>query len=102
MGRLNATYALRAGMFGHVYVDDHEVGRAIERGAAWHAKMHAIACFAEPLLKQTAREVIFLVYHNVHCIPFSQHGAPYRDKPLGDSPRCTSPGNVALPRVRFN
>jgi hypothetical protein len=49
MGCLNASYALCAGVFGHIYVDDHEIGRAINLPAAWRADVHAIARFGEPL-----------------------------------------------------
>src|ERR1700733_15652431 len=59
MGRLNGAYALYAGVFGHVDVDDHEIGRTSTL-AACHAGVHAIACFGEPLSKQITRQVVFL------------------------------------------
>src|ERR1700689_882292 len=78
MRRLNITNALHSRMFGHVYVDDHEIRRLIETGISRLAEMHAISGLAQPLLKQSACELVFLVKQYVHGILGSPRGAWYR------------------------
>src|ERR1039457_6018310 len=61
---LNLTQQLRARMFGHVDTGDHEILCATALHPARHGLTHAITCLAQPLLEQSAPEIILFVYHN--------------------------------------
>lgn len=58
------THEPRACMFRHVHAHDHESRRI---PTLYYARCcpDAIAGFSEPLPKELAHEVVFLVYHNV-------------------------------------
>jgi hypothetical protein len=73
MRGLYVTYALRAAMFGHGYVDDYQVNRTVQLQFALRSEADAITSFSEPLLEQGTREVIVLVYHDVQGCSISQH-----------------------------
>lgn len=65
MCRLNIAYPLCARVLRHVDVDDHEISRVIEARVVRPARADTIACAAQPLLEQTARQRILLVDHDV-------------------------------------
>jgi hypothetical protein len=73
--RSNVPYTLHPGMFGHVHVDDHEIGGTIESRIARHPDMYAISGLAEPLLQQGACEMVFLVNQYVHGVLISPRGS---------------------------
>jgi hypothetical protein len=96
MSGLNASDALRAGVLGHGYVDDREIGRTVNLPDAGRADVDAIARFGEPLPQQSACEIVFLVYHNVHSGSVLLAGRPIGDGRQDNSPPGTSPGNFDL------
>src|ERR1700723_434779 len=65
MGRLNVAYPLRTRLLGHVDVEDHKIRRAIKVRITGPPDVDAISCLAQPLLQQSARKVVFLVYHDI-------------------------------------
>jgi hypothetical protein len=62
----NVPYALPSGLFGHGYVDDHQITPSLGLAPARRPRAHPIAGFPQPLLEQCAGEVVFLVYTYVH------------------------------------
>ena len=65
---MNIADPQRSGVFGHVHVDDQKIRRTIKVSIVRPADADTISRLAQPLLQQSTREVVFLVYHDVQSV----------------------------------